>query len=71
MIELKYDTCTAYGNEKFWKIFDKVLKEQCASNTKPQISDPSNATFDITAFKDELPKGAKPKSASDLMNIKG
>ena len=31
--------------------------EQCAFNTKPQISNPLNATFDITVFKDELPKG--------------
>lgn len=71
LIELKYDTCTTYGNDKFWKIFDKVLKEQCNVNTEPPLSNPSNATFDITAFKDELPEGAKPKSAFDLMNLKG
>lgn len=71
LIELKFDTCTAYGNDKFWKIFDKVLKQQCMINTKPQVSNPSNATFDITAFKDEIPKGARSKSAFDLMNLKG
>lgn len=67
LIELKYDTCTELGSQKFWNIFDKVLKQQYLNHTKPKISVPSSATFDFANLKDEVPKGAKPKSAFDLM----
>lgn len=57
------------GNKKFWEIFDKVLKQQYSNKSSPKISDPSNATFNFENIKDEIPKGVKPKSASDLMRI--
>lgn len=69
LIELIYTTWTVKGNKKFWNIFNEVLKQQYFMDTKPQISNPSNATFSFKNLKDEIPRGAKPKSASDLMKI--
>lgn len=70
LIELKYDTCTIEGNKKFWDMFDKVLEQQSSKNSMPKLSIPSNALFSFETLKDEIPKGAKPKSAFDLMSIK-
>lgn len=69
LIELIHTTWTIQGNKKFWEIFDKVLKQQYSNKSSPKISDPSNATFNFENIKDEIPKGVKPKSASDLMRI--
>lgn len=67
LIELSNCLETKEGSEKFWVILDKALKEQALQRTKVNLKDPSNATFNLTNIRDEIPKNAKPQSINDLI----
>ena len=66
LIEISNCLYTSGGNKNFWKILDRVLKEQ-ANEITINLKNPSQATtVSLCNLKDEIPKNAKPQSIEDL-----